>query len=69
MRDRKGDQRGGEWEPIQNSCKLKIWLSPKCTPNPRVLGTAWSSYGGATPTQESPRNKQEQPRKQTRENT
>ena len=38
----------------------KIGLVPKYTPNPRVLGTVWSSYGEATPTQESPRNKREQ---------
>ena len=29
----------------------KIGLVPKYTPNPRVLGTVWNSYGGATPTQ------------------
>ena len=28
----------------------KNGLVPKNTPNPRVLGTVWSSYGGATPT-------------------
>jgi len=36
-----------------------IGLTPKFTPNPKVLGTVWSSYGGSTPTQESPRNKQD----------
>ena len=43
----------------------KIGLVPKYTPNPRVLGTVWSSYGEATPTQESPRNKQDPARKRT----
>ena len=47
----------------------KIGLVPKYTPNPRVLGIVWSSYGGATPTQESPRNKREQPRKQPQRNS
>ena len=42
-----------------------IGLVLKCTPNPRVLSTDWSSYGGAIPTQESPRNTSEPTRKQT----
>ena len=42
----------------------KISLVPKFTPNPRVLGIVWSSYGEATPTQENPRNKQDQTGKQ-----
>ena len=47
----------------------KIGLVPKYTRNPRVLGTLWSSYDGATPTQESPRNKQDPTRKQTPKNS
>ena len=42
-----------------------IGLIPKFTPNPRVPGDVWSSYEGATPTQESPRNKLERTRMQT----
>ena len=44
----------------------KLSLVPKFTPNPRVLDTVWSSYEEATPTQESPRNRQDPTRKQTR---
>ena len=43
----------------------KIGLVLMYTPNPRVLGTVWSSYGEATSTQESPRNKQDSTRKQS----
>jgi len=39
---------------------------PSVHPNPRVLGEAWSSYGRAKPTQNNPRNKLEQLRKQAR---
>jgi len=42
-----------------------IALIPKFTPNPRDPGDVWSSYEGATPTQESPRNKLERMRMQT----
>ena len=42
-----------------------IGLMPRFTPNPRVPGDVWSSYEGATPTQESPRNKLERTRMQT----
>ena len=59
LRDRKGDQRGLNGSQLKNLAIGKIGLVPKYTPNPRVLGTVWSSYGGATPTQESPRNKQD----------
>ena len=54
-----------------NGSRFKIlanWnfgLVPKCTPNPRVLVTVWSSYGKAIPTQESPRNTREPTWKQT----
>jgi len=34
LRDRKGDQRGGEWEPIKNFRKLKLRLSPKVHTQP-----------------------------------
>ena len=36
---------------------------PSVHPNPRVLDEVWSSYVGATPTQESPRNPLDQTRK------
>ena len=68
MRDRKAERatRGGG----VNGSRLKflaigkIDLVPKYTPNPRVPGTVWSSYGGAIPTQESPRNKQDPTRRE-----
>ena len=47
----------------------KIGIVPKFTPNPRVLGTVWSSYEEATPTQENPRNKQDPMRKQTQKSS
>ena len=47
----------------------KFGVVLKYTPNPRVLGTVWSSYGEATPTQESPRNKQDPTRKQSPKNS
>jgi len=28
-------------------------LIPKCTPNPKILCTVWSSYEGATPTRKT----------------
>ena len=65
MRDRKGDQRGMNGSRLKFLAIGKIGLVPKYTHNPRVLGTVWSSYGGATPTQEIPRNKQDPTRKQT----
>ena len=60
MRDRKDRPEGGEWEPIKNLANRSFGFVPTYTPNPRVLGTAWSSYREAIPTQESPRNKREQ---------
>ena len=42
-----------------------IGLIPKFTPNPKIPGDVWSIYEGATPTQESPRNKLERTRMQT----
>jgi len=68
-RDRKGDQRRVNGSQLKNPAIGKIGLVPKYTPNPRVLGTVWSSYGGATPTQESPRNKQDATRKQSPKNS
>ena len=65
MRDRKGDQRGVNGSRFKFLANGKIGLVSKYTPNTRVLGTVWSGYGGATPTQESPRNKQDPTRKQT----
>ena len=65
MRDRKGDQRGVNVSRFKFLANGKIGLVSKYTPNTRVLGTVWSGYGGATPTQESPRNKQDPTRKQT----
>ena len=47
----------------------KIGIVPKFIPNPRVLGTVWSSYEEATPTQENPRNKRKPTRKQTPKNS
>jgi len=46
-----------------------ICLIPRTHPDPRVLGKMWSSYGGATPAHNGPRNKREQTRKQTRRNS
>ena len=65
LRDRKVNQRGVNGSRLKFLAIGKIGLVPKYTPNPRVLGTVWSSYGGATPTQESPRNKKDPTRKQT----
>ena len=65
LRDRKGDQRGVNVSRLKILVIEKIGLVPKYTPNPRVLVTLWSSYGGAPPTQESPRNKQDPTRKQS----
>ena len=42
-----------------------IGLIPKFTPNPKIPGDVWRIYEGATPTQESPRNKLERTRMQT----
>ena len=67
LRNRKGDQRGLNGSQLKNLAIGKIGLVPKYTPNPRVLGTVWSSYGEVTPTQESTRNKQEPTRKKTLE--
>ena len=64
VRDRKGDQREVNESRLKFLANGMIGLVPKYTPNPRVLGTVWSSYGGAIPTQESPRNKQDPTRKQ-----
>ena len=65
VRDRKGDQSGVNGSRLKILAIGKIGLVPKYTPNPRVLGTLWSSYGGAPPTQESPKNKQDPTRKQS----
>jgi len=65
VRDRKGDQRGVNGSQFKILANWSFGLIPKCTPNPRVLGTVWSSYGGAIPTQESPRNTHEPTWKQT----
>ena len=65
LRDRKVDQRGVNRSRLKFLAIGKTGLVPKYTPNPRVLGTVWSSYGGATPIQEIPRNKQDPTRKQT----
>ena len=54
----------GEWEPIKQFRKRKFGLDPNYVPNPRVLGEVQSSYRGATPTQNNPRNKSEQAQKQ-----
>jgi len=69
LRDRKGDQRRVNVSRLKILAIGKIGLVPKYTPNPRVLGTLWSSYGGAPPTQESPRNKQDPTRKQSPKNS
>ena len=53
---------------LNNLLKETIGLTPSTHPNPRILGEVWSSYGGATPTHDSPRDNQEQSRKQTRKN-
>ena len=62
-------ERGVNESRLKISRSERIGLVPRCTPNPGVQGKAWSSYGGATPTQESPRNKREQPRKQPQRNS
>ena len=64
LRDRRGDQRRVNGSRLKFLAIGKIGLVPKYTHNPRVLGIVWSSYGEATPTQESPRNKQDQTGKQ-----
>ena len=57
MRNRKGDQRRVNGSRLKFLQFEMIGLIPKFTPNPRDPGDVWSSYEGATPTQESPRNK------------
>ena len=61
--------RWGKWEPVKNLANKSSAFDLKCAPHPRALGKLQSSYRGATPTQNSPRNKCEQAWKQTRENS
>ena len=64
LRDRKGDQRGVNRSRFKILANSSSGLIPKCTPNPRILCTVWSSYEGATPSRKSLRNQGELMRKQ-----
>ena len=44
LRDRKSDQRGGEWEPIKNSRKQKFGQDPDLKPKSSLQKDAWCSY-------------------------
>ena len=57
----RGGVNGSRFKILANSSS---GLIPKCTPNPRILCTVWSSYEGATPTRKSLRNQGELMRKQ-----
>ena len=60
---------GGEWEPIKILAKKASAQDPSPYPNPSVLGVVQSSYRGATLTPTSLRNKCDQARKQTHEDS